>query len=137
MRLSIRRLSIRWRLTFWNTLALAVVLIGFAALIYALSARALYQQTDQRLRAALERVKNDPRMENDRNGRLRYWAFELHEHENIFCVVYDRGGAVRTGRRPSRRRPSARSRAPSYSKRVRQPLVPEPSAVRRRSLRRP
>src|SRR5205807_1828203 len=46
------RLSIRWRLTFWNTLALAFVLMGFAALVYGLSARALYQQTDQRLASA-------------------------------------------------------------------------------------
>src|SRR5262245_52405846 len=89
------RLNIRWRLTFWNTLALAVVLVGFAALVYGLSSRALYQQTDQRLTSALERLTDDPRMASDTAGRLRYWAFELYEHENIYCVVYDRTGAVR------------------------------------------
>jgi heavy metal sensor kinase len=89
------RLSIRWRLTFWNTLALALVLVGFAGLVYGLSARALYQQTDQRLHAALERLQNDARLGEDLDGRLRYWAFELHEHENIFCVIYDGNSSVR------------------------------------------
>ena len=33
------RLSIRWRLTLWNSLALAAVLAGFGALVYGLTAR--------------------------------------------------------------------------------------------------
>src|SRR3954465_9142538 len=89
------RVSIRWRLTFWNTLALAIVLIGFSALVYGLSEHALYQQMDQRLTSALERLSGDARMQEDTAGRLRHWAFELHEHENIYCIVYDQDGAVR------------------------------------------
>jgi heavy metal sensor kinase len=89
------RVSIRWRLMFWNALAFAFVLVGFAALVYGLSARALYQQTDQRLSSALERLSGDPRVATDTAGRLRYWAFELHEHENIYCIVYDQSGTVR------------------------------------------
>ena len=51
------RLSIRWRLTLWNTLALAVVLAGFAALVYA-PARATpcYEQTDRTLLAGCRRA---------------------------------------------------------------------------------
>jgi hypothetical protein len=47
------RLSIRWRLTLWNILALGLVLLGFAAAVYGLTARALYEQLDDRLLAGL------------------------------------------------------------------------------------
>ena len=43
------RVSIRWRLTLWNTLALAVMLACFAALVYGLLRHALYEQTDRAL----------------------------------------------------------------------------------------
>jgi len=94
MRLSTSRLSIRWRLTLWITLALAVVLVGFAGLVYGLSARALYVQTDQRLSAGLERLERDERLITDPKGRLRYWAFEFYEHENLFLIVYDDAGKL-------------------------------------------
>src|SRR5438046_296791 len=87
-------LSIRWRLTLWITLALAVVLVGFAGLVYGLSARALYEQMDQRLIAGLERLQRDERLITDTTGRLRYWAFEFYEHENLFLIVYDGAGKV-------------------------------------------
>ena len=51
--------SIRWRLTVWNTLALAVVLAGFSALVYGLLARSLYQQLDQGLLAALQGLERE------------------------------------------------------------------------------
>jgi hypothetical protein len=46
------RLSIRWRLTLWNTLGLAVMLLAFAALVYGLMRHALYEQIDHKLMAA-------------------------------------------------------------------------------------
>src|SRR5258708_36044735 len=87
-------LSIRWRLTLWNTLALAVVLLGFAGMVYALLARALYEQTDHKLLAGYQQLEHDERLNTDRDGRIRYWIDEMWEHENIVCVVYDQKGQV-------------------------------------------
>src|SRR5262249_12690631 len=39
-------LSIRWRLTLWNALALTVGLVAFSVLVYSLLAHALYEQVD-------------------------------------------------------------------------------------------
>src|SRR5260370_24724223 len=88
------RLSIRWRLTLWNTLALAVVLIGFSALVYGLLAEALYEGVDRSLLAEMNEMEKDDRMANQRDERLRHWIYELKEHENILCVVYDSTGQV-------------------------------------------
>src|SRR5438094_8159584 len=88
------RLSIRWRLTLWNTLALSVVLIGLSALVYGLLAEALYERVDRSLLAELSELENDDRMANQRDERLRHWIYEFKEHENISCVVYDATGKV-------------------------------------------
>ncbi len=88
------RLSIRWRLTLWNTLALSVVLIGFSALVYGLLAQALYERVDRSLLAELSELEKDDRMASQRDERLRHWIYEFKEHENIFCVVYDSSGKV-------------------------------------------
>src|SRR5713101_2030273 len=88
------RLSIRWRLTLWNTLALAVVLIGFSALVYGLLAEALYEGVDRSLLSELSELETDDRMASQRDERLRHWIYELKEHENISCVVYDSTGQV-------------------------------------------
>jgi heavy metal sensor kinase len=87
-------LSIRWRLALWNTLALAVVLLGFGALVYGLLARALYQQFDRSLVTELQELENDPRLADDPEARLHHWISELKEQENILCVVYDAAGKV-------------------------------------------
>jgi two-component system, OmpR family, heavy metal sensor histidine kinase CusS len=89
------RLSIRWRLTLWNTLALAVVLVGFAALVYGLLAHALYEQIDRRLLSGFHELDHDERLESNPDGQMRHWAYELYEHERILCAVYDPGGEVR------------------------------------------
>jgi heavy metal sensor kinase len=56
------RLSIRWRLTLWNTLALAVVLLGFSGLIYLLLRHALYEQIDRTLQTAQTRQEHGERL---------------------------------------------------------------------------
>jgi hypothetical protein len=48
------RLSIRWRLTLWNLLALAGILLGFGALVYELLEHSLYQRLDRSLAAELQ-----------------------------------------------------------------------------------
>jgi heavy metal sensor kinase len=88
------RLSIRWRLTLWNTLALAVVLAGFAALVYGLLAHALYARVDSDLAAERRLLANDEHLPPDPEGRLRHWVDEFMEHERIFCVVYAADGRV-------------------------------------------
>jgi heavy metal sensor kinase len=89
------RLSIRWRLTLWNTLALAVVLLGFAGLLYGLLRHALYEQADRKLVNGLRQIEDDHRLNADADGRLRYWMYELHEHDAIFAIVYGPDGKVR------------------------------------------
>jgi heavy metal sensor kinase len=88
-------LSIRWRLTLWNLLALAAVLLGFSALVHFLLVRALYQQLDGKLLAGFRQIERDPRAAADRDGRLRYWVYELHEHEGVFGIAYGPDGRVR------------------------------------------
>jgi heavy metal sensor kinase len=87
-------LSIRWRLTLWNTLALAVVLLGFAALVYGLLRHALYERTDQGLLAALRELREAGAAVGDYQERLRHGIDELKEHEDLFCVAYGPGGEV-------------------------------------------
>ena len=41
-----RQLSIRWRITLWNTVGFAVVLLGFGLLVYSLLRRTHYDQVD-------------------------------------------------------------------------------------------
>jgi two-component system heavy metal sensor histidine kinase CusS len=88
-------LSIRYRLTLWNTLALAVVLCGFSGLVYFMLAHALYKGIDRSLLAEFQELENDPYLAKEPEKRLRYWIDELKEHENIYCVVYDADGRVR------------------------------------------
>jgi heavy metal sensor kinase len=88
------RLSIRGRLTLWNLLALAVVVLGFSALVYALLTRALYRQIDANLREGLRQLELVDQASEDREKRLRYWIHELHEHNGIFGVIYSPGGDV-------------------------------------------
>src|SRR5262249_39605671 len=87
------RWSIRWRLALWNTLALAVLLACFAALIYALLARFLCDGVDRSLADAWRQLDRDPRAAGEA-ARLSYWVEEFWEHEHIACAVYDRGGRV-------------------------------------------
>jgi heavy metal sensor kinase len=88
------RLSIRWRLTLWNTLTLALVLLGFAALIYALLRHALYAQVDRKLLVSLQELEQDTQLVSQLQDRLRHWIYEVHEHEGVFAVVYDPTGKV-------------------------------------------
>jgi two-component system heavy metal sensor histidine kinase CusS len=88
-------LSIRWRLALWNTLGLAIMLLAFAALVYAMLRHALYEQLDRKLLGALGQLEQDGRMTTDSDERLRHWIYEWREHENLFAVAYDSHGKVR------------------------------------------
>jgi heavy metal sensor kinase len=88
------RLSIRWRLTLWNTLALTVVLLGFAGMVYGLLRQALYEQVDHTLHTAWQQLEQDERLHADPDRRLQYWAEEFHEHNAIITIVYTPTGLV-------------------------------------------
>jgi heavy metal sensor kinase len=88
------RLSIRWRLTLWNTLALAIVLLSFSGLVYSLVRHALYEQIDRSLLSEQTQLEHDDRLAAQPNERLRYWIDEFMEHDKSFCVVYNSAGRV-------------------------------------------
>jgi heavy metal sensor kinase len=85
------RLSIRWRLTLWNTLAFAALLACFAGLVYALLRGALLAQLDRSLESALGQLANDPRAAAAPEARLRYWIEEYKDHLGLWCAVYANG----------------------------------------------
>jgi heavy metal sensor kinase len=84
-------LSIRWRLTLWNTLALAVVLFGFSALVYVMLRHALYERVDHSLISVFRFFQD---LESKTKPDLSYWIEEAKEHQNMWCVVYDSQGNV-------------------------------------------
>jgi two-component system heavy metal sensor histidine kinase CusS len=95
-------LSIRWRLTLWITLALAAVLLGFSALVYAMLSHALYERVDHSLLSVFQEL------ESKANLDLAYWIKEAKEHHNMLCVAYDAQGNVheRTEELPSQSVPA-------------------------------
>jgi heavy metal sensor kinase len=88
------RLSIRWRLTLWNVAGLAVVLAGFAVLVYGLLAHAHYERIDRQLRTEFRELQEGQEPTPMRREQLRHWIAELKEHENCFCIVFDPRGQV-------------------------------------------
>jgi heavy metal sensor kinase len=88
------RLSIRWRLTLWNTLALALVLVCFAILVYGMLRQALLGQIDRLLEAGLGQLHRDPRIDTATDQRLHYWIEEYRDHQGLLCVVYRSDGTV-------------------------------------------
>ncbi len=88
------RLSIRARLTLWNTLALTAVIAVFAILVYLLFRHALYEQTDRLLRIALGKLKGDSRVETATDDRINFWIEEYRDHQHLSCVVYRPDGTV-------------------------------------------
>jgi hypothetical protein len=88
------RYNIRWRLTLWNTLALALVLTSFAALIYGLLRHALLEQVDSLLQTNIAQIQGDTRIEADTEQRLRYLIEEFKEHQNMHSAVYRADGTL-------------------------------------------
>jgi heavy metal sensor kinase len=89
------KLTIRWRLTLWNTFGLAVILVVFAGLVYGLLRHALYAQSDRKLLDAFGQLEQDTRLATAPDERMRHWIEEWTEHENLSAVVYDAEGKVR------------------------------------------
>jgi len=81
-------MSIRRRLTLWNAIAFATVLVGFAGLVYLLASRALWQQANRTADTGFRLVETDPRLMTDTDVRVRYWLDEFDEHMGIVAGVY-------------------------------------------------
>jgi heavy metal sensor kinase len=86
-------LSIRRRLTLWNAVAFAVVLVGFAGLVYLQVARATRQQADRAADAAVRLMQTDPRLAAEPDDRARYWVHEFEEHMGVLAGVYGPDGS--------------------------------------------
>jgi heavy metal sensor kinase len=81
-------MSIRYRLTLWNAVAFAAVLVGFAGVVYLFAARALRQQTDLAADTGFQLVEADPQLTVEPNERIRYWLREFEEHMGVLAGVY-------------------------------------------------
>jgi heavy metal sensor kinase len=86
-------MSIRRRLTLWNAIAFAAVLVGFAALVYLLVARSLRQQADRTAETAFRLMETDGRLVTNADARVRYWVHEFDEHMGVPAGVYRPDGA--------------------------------------------
>jgi len=109
------RLSIRWRLTLWNTLALAVLLLGFSVLVYALMAHALYEQVDRALLAEAEQLRRDDRLQSQPEKRLAVLDRRVPGAREVLLRRLRRRGTGlsqdhRTGRQQRPRRPPGQAR---------------------------
>jgi heavy metal sensor kinase len=86
-------MSIRRRLALWNAVAFAVVLAGFAALVYLLVARAVRQQAARAADDGFRLVETDPRLATEPGERVRYWVREFEEHMGVLAAVYRPDGS--------------------------------------------
>ncbi|MDA1013779.1 MAG: heavy metal sensor histidine kinase [Planctomycetota bacterium] len=88
------RLPIRWRLTLWNTAALAVLLLIVGLLVYGLLRHAMLEQIDRVLIEQFHELEHDLHSVDDPAGRIRHWIEEFYEHVGALCVVYGNDGLV-------------------------------------------
>jgi two-component system, OmpR family, heavy metal sensor histidine kinase CusS len=88
------RMTVRWRLTLWNALGVAVVLGGFAGLVYGLVARATYQQADRTADTGFRLMATDPKLAADPDRRIGYWVHEFDEHMGVLAAVFRADGSV-------------------------------------------
>ncbi len=85
--------SIRWRLTVWNAVGVAVVLVGFMVLVYWLAGRAFRQQADRTADTGFRLVETDPRMATKSAERAKYWVREFDEHMGVLAAIYGPDGS--------------------------------------------
>lgn len=87
-----RRISIRWRMTLWNTAAFAVVLLGFGVLVYTLLRQTHYDQVDRVLEARFREVVEDEQLAESPDERFQFWVRKFGKHVEISGIVRDRNG---------------------------------------------
>jgi len=87
------RWTIRRRLTLLNTLALAVLLAAFAALIYLLQARAIIERVDEKMEESWRQLQRDPRLIEEPAARER-WLKESWERDEVAIGVFAPDGRL-------------------------------------------
>jgi len=86
------RISIRWRMTVWNTAAFAVVLVGFGTLVYSLLRQTHYDQLDRALASRYREIIADQRLTTSPEERFQFWVGKFGKHVDVSGIVRDRDG---------------------------------------------
>lgn len=87
-------LSIRWRMTLWNTLAFALVLVVFGIAVYGLLRRTHLQQIDRGLTARFDELARLVGADDRAEAQLRRWMEGLQKHPSLTFVVCDSQGSL-------------------------------------------
>lgn len=85
--------SIRLRLTLWNAAGVALVLIGFAALVYWFAVDSMYHRANRTAATAFRLLETDPRMATDFEARSAYWVHEFDEHMGVLAAIHREDGS--------------------------------------------
>lgn len=89
-----KHVSIRWRMTLWNTTAFAVVLVGFGLLVYSLLRQTHYQQIDRVLDARYQELLADDRIAENPDERFPLWMRGSGTHVELLGIVRDPDGRI-------------------------------------------
>lgn len=88
------RISIRWRITLWNTAAFAIVLVGFGCLVYELLRKTHYDQVDRGLSSRYREILQDEALTANPRRRFNAWVRRFGKHIEISGLVFDEEGRV-------------------------------------------
>lgn len=128
-------LSIRWRMTLWNTATFAVLLVGFGVLVYALLRQTHYDQLDRALSNRLEKITADPMLQTDPRAALAHWLAQPGRHVELFSFATADDGSRLFGSEKSRRFVQAEPRdAISNQRQFASLAIPEGKRLRRLSV---
>ncbi|MBI3464435.1 MAG: HAMP domain-containing protein [Planctomycetes bacterium] len=89
-----RSLSVRWRMTLWNTSASAVVLLGFGLLVYWLLRDVHYGQLDRRLAGLLREANWPGQPDAEISQGIHDWVRRIEKRRDISAAVHDQRGAL-------------------------------------------
>jgi heavy metal sensor kinase len=73
---------------------MALVLTGFAALVYWFTVDSMYHRASRTADAAFRLMETDPRMATAWEQRTSYWVREFDEHMGMFAAVYRSDGSL-------------------------------------------
>lgn len=88
------QVSIRWKVTFWNTVAFAIVVICFSLLVYSLLRQTHFDQMDEQLAERMDQLLNDPEVERRPEQRLDFRFHKLGKHVEIKGIAFARDGKL-------------------------------------------
>lgn len=89
-----RALSVRWRMTIWNTAAFAVPLAGFGISVYWMLRQTHYDQIHRRLRERYTRFLQATRREPADAERFITWLRGIDPHLEITGYVANSAGQI-------------------------------------------